>query len=196
MTFTKVWWKEIASSTIRNFDIDGQFYLIVLEVENICWHFWVILKPVFESFYFIRKISHENILQITAEVRKITKSAQIELTFIFYINAIRTKTRLWYYKTAKAAKVILLKIIIFLWMSSIKYHRFMVKIEQPDDAFIHFWLSWIKDYTPLPVLTHHLNIFLQRKASATICSWTVCHHVTVLYICIYIYIYICIHIHT
>lgn len=82
MTFTKVWWKEIASSTIRNFDIDGQFYLIVLEVENICWHFWVILKPAFESFYFIRKISHANILQITAEVRKITKNVQGNLTFI------------------------------------------------------------------------------------------------------------------
>ena len=35
----------------------------------------------------------------------------------------------------------------------------MVKIEQTHDVFIYCWLSWIKDYTPLPVLILYYCLF-------------------------------------
>ena len=34
----------------------------------------------------------------------------------------------------------------------------MVKIEQPHDVFIYFWLSRIKDYTPLLVLILYYSL--------------------------------------
>ena len=57
LTSRKALVKWISKFNISNFAINGQFYLNVSEVKNLCLDFWVMLKSVFELSYFTRKIS-------------------------------------------------------------------------------------------------------------------------------------------
>ena len=66
----------------------------------------------------------------------------------------------------------------------------MLKIEQPHDVFIHFWLSWIEDNTPLPVLILYYSLCNMHFVGTCI-TCIICIYMNIyIYIFIYIYIYI------
>ena len=72
----------------------------------------------------------------------------------------------------------------------------MVKIEQPHDVFIHFWLSWIKDYTPLPVLILYYSLCNIHFVGILISCIYMTYEYLYIYIYIYTYIYIYIYSYT
>ena len=87
MIYAKVWRKEIASSTTRNFDINGQFYLTFLKVENLYLYFWVMLKPV--SFLFYRENIRERVFFSKFQRTVISYCVVAWISFLFYFETFK-----------------------------------------------------------------------------------------------------------